>query len=133
MGFLSPISFKINVSSLPMAIESSKKSISKTRACLNCSIILKTETFKATGCPNCPFLWTKRDRSITATTSASHKGTIALIDPKTSWVGKWQRISNFKPGLYAMKVEGDLPDDYINLVEKDGRVYINRSNSFSLN
>uniref|UniRef100_A0A8C8G8V8 Spt4/RpoE2 zinc finger domain-containing protein n=1 Tax=Oncorhynchus tshawytscha TaxID=74940 RepID=A0A8C8G8V8_ONCTS len=30
-------------------------------------------------------------------------------DPEDSWVAKWQRISNFKPGVYAVTVTGRLP------------------------
>uniref|UniRef100_A0A8C7DXS5 Spt4/RpoE2 zinc finger domain-containing protein n=1 Tax=Oncorhynchus kisutch TaxID=8019 RepID=A0A8C7DXS5_ONCKI len=29
--------------------------------------------------------------------------------PEDSWVAKWQRISNCKPGVYAVTVTGRLP------------------------
>lgn len=109
-----------------------KKAPQKLRACINCAIILKAEEFRASGCPNCPFLYTKRDTNVTSITSAHYKGMIALLDPKTSWVGKWHRLTNYKPGLYAMIVEGELSDNQISMIEKDGRVYIPRSQSFEL-
>ena len=27
-----------------------------------------------------------------------------------SWVARWQRLDNLKPGVYAMEVTGELPD-----------------------
>lgn len=113
--------------------EGPKTSANKLRACLNCSLVQTTEEFKKFGCPNCPFLCVERDRNVNFTTSASFKGTIALIDPKSSWIGKWQRLGNYKSGIYAMVVYGELGEDFIDLVERDGRVYINRNNPFELN
>ncbi|NXS23434.1 SPT4H factor, partial [Mystacornis crossleyi] len=34
---------------------------------------------------------------------------IAMMSPEDSWVSKWQRISTFKPGVYAVSVTGRLP------------------------
>lgn len=104
----------------------------KQRACLNCSLILSTTEFKQKGCPNCSFLNTNKNRNIGYTTSPTFKGSIFLINPKQSWIGKWQRINQYIPGVYAMTVEGDLSDKFINDIEKNGRVYINRANSFEL-
>ncbi|MBN3282379.1 SPT4H factor, partial [Polyodon spathula] len=44
-------------------------------------------------------------------TSSSFDGVIAMMSPEDSWVSKWQRISNFKPGVYAVTVTGRLPPD----------------------
>lgn len=74
----------------------------------------------------------EEDRNVYSTTSASFKGTIALFDPRNSWVGKWQRISDCKPGIYAMVVDGVLGEDFIDMVEKEGRAYVNRANSFEI-
>lgn len=104
----------------------------KLRACLNCSIIQTVQEFKESGCPNCPFLNVNKDRNLAYTTSQSFKGTIALFSPKQSWIAKWQRIDNYKPGIYAMVVDGVLSDKFIEDIEKEGRVYINRSTSFEL-
>jgi transcription elongation factor SPT4 len=104
----------------------------KLRACLNCAIIQAVEEFKSKGCPNCPFLHIEEDKNVYSTTSTSFKGTIALFDPRGSWVGKWQRINDYKPGMYAMVVDGVLGEDFIDMVEKEGRVYVNRANSFEI-
>lgn len=104
----------------------------KLRACLNCAYIQKTSEFKLRGCPNCPFLNTNKEKNLSYTTSLSFKGIIALKDPKSSWVAKWHRINGYIPGVYAMIVDGVLSDKFIDAVERDGRVYINRSVSFEL-
>lgn len=104
----------------------------RLRACLNCTIIQTTEEFKNRGCPNCPFLHVEQDKNLYFTTSTSFKGTIALINPKTSWIGKWQRIGDCRPGIYAMIVDGILGEDFIDMVEKDGRTYINRATPFEV-
>lgn len=36
-----------------------------------------------------------------------------MIDPPGSWVAKWQRIVNHKPGMYAIEVQGQLPNDVL--------------------
>lgn len=112
---------------------STQASSSKARACLNCSIIKSMSYFKQNGCPNCPFLMVNHDRNVHYTTSASFRGLIALVNPRSSWVAKWQRISNYEPGTYAMTVEGVLSNSFIDKIEREGRIYVNRSSSFSLN
>ncbi|ELA41837.1 uncharacterized protein VICG_01189 [Vittaforma corneae ATCC 50505] len=104
----------------------------KTRACLNCSLIQTVQEFREQGCPNCPFLNVNKNRNIGYTTSPSFKGMIFLKDPRSSWVAKWQRVNQYRPGVYAMTVEGVLSDKFIDDIERDGRVYVNRSNSFEL-
>ncbi len=38
---------------------------------------------------------------------------VALIDPESSWVAKWQRMVQNVPGLYAIEVIGELSKDDI--------------------
>ncbi len=104
----------------------------KVRACLNCGILQTQQKFKSSGCPNCPFLQTNKNRNFSFTTSNSFKGQIGYLDTKRSWVAKWQRNTNNVPGHYAMIVEGGLEGDFIDRVEEDGRVYFDRSNSFTI-
>lgn len=105
----------------------------KHRACLNCSIILTKQQFQRDGCPNCPLLGMKGDaENVLDTTSEIFKGVIAVIKPETSWVAKWQRNNTHVPGLYAMIVEGILPDEFINRIESGGKVYYPRDKSFKL-
>jgi len=51
---------------------------------------------------------------------------ITLADPKTSWVAKWQRLSNYVPGIYAVKVVGQLPQEIIDGMEDQGIRYVPR-------
>jgi len=54
---------------------------------------------------------------------------ISLTDPKTSWVAKWQRLEGYVPGMYAVKVVGELPDDVVLQMEDSGIKYIPRDGS----
>jgi transcription elongation factor SPT4 len=44
-----------------------------------------------------------------STTSPTFEGLVAIGDPEHSWVAKWLRVTNYEPGLYAVKVTGRLP------------------------
>lgn len=113
-------------------MNSTEPASQKLRACLNCAIIQTTKKFKNRGCPNCPCLGTNKEKNLAYTTSLTFKGLIALKDPRTSWIAKWHRLSHYTPGLYAMIVDGVLGDKYLDALEQEGRVYINRSRSFEL-
>ncbi len=54
---------------------------------------------------------------------------MALGEPHESWVAKWLRISEFGPGLYAVKVNGKLPRDVIADLEAKGVPYRPRDGS----
>lgn len=34
-----------------------------------------------------------------------------VVRPKKSWVARWQRLVERRPGLYALKVLANLPED----------------------
>uniref|UniRef100_A0A2K6C2F3 Spt4/RpoE2 zinc finger domain-containing protein n=1 Tax=Macaca nemestrina TaxID=9545 RepID=A0A2K6C2F3_MACNE len=46
-------------------------------------------------------------------TSSSFDGIIVMMSPEDSWVSKWQRVSDFKPGVYAVSVTGCLPQGIV--------------------
>lgn len=100
------------------------------RACLVCSIVLQRNTFLNSGCPNCPFLEIQRgggdDSGLEECTSAVFEGMIAMDKPEQSWVAKWQRIENYVPGCYAVKVVGRLGDERIQDAAENGVVYFPR-------
>lgn len=50
-------------------------------------------------------------------------------DPKTSWVAKWLRLSEYVPAVYATKVSGTLPDGVIDALEDQGIQYVPRDGS----
>lgn len=100
------------------------------RACLVCSIVLQRATFLNSGCPNCPFLEIQRsgadDSALEECTSAVFEGMIAMNDPRTSWVAKWQRVSDYQPGVYAVKVVGRLSPERITDAAENDVVYFPR-------
>ncbi|RXM30141.1 Transcription elongation factor SPT4 [Acipenser ruthenus] len=94
-----------------MALETVPKDLRHLRACLLCSLVKTIDQFEYDGCDNCEaYLQMKGNREMVYDcTSSSFDGVIAMMSPEDSWVSKWQRISNFKPGVYAVTVTGRLP------------------------
>lgn len=78
------------------------------RACMVCSIVQSGNKFVSSGCPNCEeFLEMRHSADVVHDcTSAVFEGMIAMADPESSWVAKWQRLQGYAPGTYAVKVEG---------------------------
>jgi len=108
------------------------KNIDRLRACMNCSLIRTASQFKNSGCPNCPFLSVEKGKNFTALTTPAFKGMIGMVNPGKSWVAKWQRIEKYKPGFYAMVVDGQLHGEYIQKIEDSGQVYVDRSQAFDM-
>ncbi len=93
------------------AVPTSTRSL---RACMVCSVVLPSSTFYSSGCPNCEFLDLARSNdAVQECTSAVFEGMIALNEPTTSWVAKWQRLDGYVPGVYAVKVVGTLNEDRV--------------------
>ncbi|KAF7967591.1 hypothetical protein HWV62_27409 [Athelia sp. TMB] len=95
------------------------------RACLLCSIVLTQADFIRNGCPNCEELMqmkSSRDRTQVCTTT-SFDGVIAVIDPETSWVARWQRTSKYARGIYAARVIGRVPEDVASELQSRGIKY----------
>ena len=80
------------------------------RACMVCAVIQTTAQFTKNGCPNCDSFLEMRSNPDTVqdTTSQVFEGMISVADPTSSWVAKWQRIQGYAPGLYAVKVVGQV-------------------------
>ncbi|KAG2766533.1 hypothetical protein JG687_00014512 [Phytophthora cactorum] len=88
------------------------------RACMTCSLIKTFTQFYDTGCENCAFLQKADNRQrVAECTSAYFEGMIAMMQPKESWVAKWQRIVRLTPGIYAVSVSGELPDSIKRFLE----------------
>jgi transcription elongation factor SPT4 len=67
------------------------------------------------------------DEAVEQCTSQVFEGSMAIVDPKKSWVAKWQRLTNYVPGVYALKVSGTLSEDVRLRIEQDfGVRYIPR-------
>jgi len=95
------------------------------RACLLCSIVLPLKDFLDTGCPNCQDLMSSAHDG----TTSNWEGSIALINPAQSWVSKWQGLTNYVPGLYAVRVNGTLPEEVRDELERRGIPYRPRDGS----
>lgn len=81
------------------------------RACMVCSYVQSGTQFQREGCPNCEEFLEMRGSSeaVYDCTSAVFEGTITLNDTQgSSWVAKWQRLEGYKPGVYAVKIEGNV-------------------------
>ncbi|OAA71586.1 Transcription initiation Spt4-like protein [Cordyceps fumosorosea ARSEF 2679] len=87
------------------------------------------ERFRDEGCPNCEdFLHLAGSQDqIESCTSQVFEGLVTLADPSKSWVAKWQRLDGYVPGVYAIKVSGQLPDEIRSALEDEYRIqYIPR-------
>ncbi|POY73681.1 hypothetical protein BMF94_3216 [Rhodotorula taiwanensis] len=97
-------------------------SAKKLRACLMCSFVATPAEFRKQGCPNCDDRLEMRgdaDRVMSCTT-AQFDGVIAMIRPDESWVAKWQRNEKHVPGVYAVRVTGQLPEEITEDLEARG-------------
>ncbi|KAL0994785.1 hypothetical protein UPYG_G00127130 [Umbra pygmaea] len=114
--------------SVSMALETCPKDLRHLRACLLCSLVKTIDQFEYDGCDNCEsYLQMKGNREMVyECTSSSFDGVIAMMSPEDSWVAKWQRISNFKPGVYAVTVTGRLPPGVVRELKSRGVIYKSR-------
>ena len=89
------------------------------------------QKFVRDGCPNCEaFLdLAGHPDTVSECTSQVYEGVIALADPATSWVARWQRLDKYVPGVYATKVVGMLPDEVLQQMEDSGIRYVPRDGS----
>lgn len=97
----------------------------KLRACLLCKLVKNFEMFKSDGCENCEDVLSMRgstDRVLDCTTT-NFTGFVALAQPTESWVARWLRVEKGAKGVYAMRVNGLLPDDLVDLVNDRGIKY----------
>ena len=91
------------------------------RACMVCSIVQHGTKFQHEGCPNCDDFLEMRGSSdaVYDCTSAVFEGTIALTGKEGSWVARWQRLEGYRPGVYAIKIEGNVGDPSYGVVRSD--------------
>lgn len=80
------------------------------RACLRCGLIKCFDQFYQDGCENCPFLeLADRQDRVNSCTTATFDGVVAMMKPDDSWIARWEGISRNLPGVYAMKLTGEMP------------------------
>jgi transcription elongation factor SPT4 len=95
------------------------------RACMVCSVVRTEQQFKQNGCPNCEsFLELAGNiEAIQECTSQVFEGMVTVSDTSKSWVARYQRLEGYVPGVYAVQVEGVLPEEAITAAENAGVHY----------
>jgi transcription elongation factor SPT4 len=95
------------------------------RACMVCSIVRTEQSFKSNGCPNCEsFLELAGNiEAIQECTSQVFDGLMTVSDTSRSWAARYQRLEGYVPGVYAVQVEGVLPEEAIAAAENAGVHY----------
>ncbi|KAF2207014.1 hypothetical protein CERZMDRAFT_63131 [Cercospora zeae-maydis SCOH1-5] len=101
------------------------------RACLVCAFVQASSKWSRAGCPNCEDFLEMKNSSDTIgdCTSEVFEGLVTVNDTNTGWVSRWLRISGYVPGVYATKVNGVLPEEYVAAAENAGIQYIPRDGS----
>ncbi|KAF2491743.1 putative transcriptional elongation protein Spt4 [Lophium mytilinum] len=101
------------------------------RACMVCGIVQTYAKFVSGGCPNCEaFLeLTGSGDAVNECTSQVFDGLMTVADTKTSWVARYQRLEGYIAGVYAVQVEGVLPEEVVAAVEAAGVNYVPRDGS----
>ena len=79
------------------------------------SVLQTFDQWENDGCENCDAILGMRGNrdNVYDCTSSNFDGMVASCKPDDSWVCKWQRISKFKPGVYAISVSGRLPQQIV--------------------
>merc|ERR1712018_208239 len=111
-----------------MSSETIPKDLRQLRACLSCSLVKTFDQWENDGCENCGAILGMRGNrdNVYDCTSANFDGMVASCKPDDSWVCKWQRISKFKPGVYAISVSGRLPQQIVRDMQRAGMAYRSR-------
>jgi transcription elongation factor SPT4 len=98
--------------------------VKELRACLGCSLVKQYNQFYDKGCDNCTHLDMQELKvRVNECTSAFFEGMIAMVEPNGSWVGRWQQLSSFRPGMYAVQVRGELPKEDVERCKREGYAY----------
>lgn len=81
------------------------------RACLICGLVKEPHQFRESGCENCGAL-VDIDRSdfLDSCTTPNFEGFLAITQPQTSWVAKWQRISMFTLAVLPIQTNTKVPN-----------------------
>ncbi|GAB5360649.1 hypothetical protein AAMO2058_000645200 [Amorphochlora amoebiformis] len=78
------------------------------RACLNCRLVKTAQQWKD-NCENgCEF-----------GTTSKFTGMVCYMNPRQSWVARWQKSDNMVRGMYALKVPGGNLDRAPEYVEEE--------------
>jgi len=108
--------------------------VRKLRACMVCGLVRSFDQFREYGCPNCESFLRLRDSADMAadvTTNSFHGYVkpasslfllrlMGIVKGSGSWVARSRGIDRKVAGLYALSVQGSLPDDILARLELRG-------------
>ena len=78
-------------------------------ACIDCKLIQTTEQFlKERRCPNCCGNTISDYESLRELTTTNFSGMISLMQPSSSWVGRWNGLRGCKAGVYAIDARAEV-------------------------
>ena len=80
-------------------------------ACRACALVKTFDQFYENYCENCDIMVEDRNLRIRVTTTPHFDGLCGMFQPQQSWAARWQGFNSLKPGLYALKVLEELPND----------------------
>lgn len=96
----------------------------KLRACLVSGLVKTEEQWIRDGNENVPCLEMMNDREmVQECTSAKFDGLMAVMKPNASWTARWQGLTSYVPGCYALRVTGELPSQHRVTLEDHGIRY----------
>ena len=96
----------------------------KLRACLVTGLVKTEDQWYRDGNDNIDCLNMKGDRDmVMECTSAQFDGLVAMMKPHESWAARWQGISSWTPGCYALRVKGTLSNQHVVTLESNGIPY----------
>jgi len=96
----------------------------KLRACLVTGLVKTEDQWLREGNENLPCLEIRGDReTVQSCTSAKFDGMMAVMKPNASWTARWQGLTTYVPGCYALRVTGTLPSQHVVTLEDNGIRY----------
>ena len=96
----------------------------KLRACLVTGLVKTEDQWLRDGNENLACLEMMGDREmVQACTSPNFDGLMAVMQPTASWTARWQGLTNYVPGCYALRVKGTLPSQHRVTLEDNGIRY----------
>eukprot|EP01017_Pseudomicrothorax_dubius_P045092 TRINITY_DN773_c0_g1_i1.p1 TRINITY_DN773_c0_g1~~TRINITY_DN773_c0_g1_i1.p1 ORF type:complete len:116 (+),score=24.31 TRINITY_DN773_c0_g1_i1:153-500(+) len=93
------------------------QSLKRLRCCMRCYLIKTEEQFRNEGCENCPTM--RQFGDINGWTTTNFEGFVAIMRPGESWVSRWNKKARVSPGVYSIKVYGEMSQDVMDELQGD--------------
>ena len=73
-------------------------------ACRQCHLLLTQNQWSKRSWQTCP-------NNCMNDRTSEFSGIIAMLQPRGSWVAKWNQMSDYVPGIYAIHIKSDMEED----------------------